>query len=285
MQFFINGTYSTQEDAKLSVLDLGLLRGIGVFEYLRTYNNRPFQLLDHLKRLRYSAKTMGLTLPYSFDEITDIINTLLTTSHPEHSVKIIVTGGTSLDQMLPSEKPSFLAFSYPLILYPTHFSIEGIKAITTTHQRFLPESKTTNYAPAILALTQGKQTGAQEALYLNSQQEILEATTSNFFAFQNGVLLTPPEDNILLGITRSIVLRIGQEHFPVQTRPIVYKDLSLLDEAFITASNKEIMPITHIDDFPIGSGKTGPLVQQLKQFFTQYTQQATWPELLISRYE
>lgn len=285
MQFFINGSFCSQEEARLSVLDLGLVRGYAVFDYLRTYQKKPFHLNDHLERFRYSAQGLGLTLPYNFTALTSIISQLIEKSSSEElSIKLFVTGGESPDQLLPTEKNSFIAFTYPLKSFPKDCFTQGIKATTTSHHRTLPYLKTTNYLEAILALQEGRKTGALESLYLNEKKQILEGTTTNFFAIKDGVLLTPPEEEILLGITRNVILRLCQGRYPIEIRSISYAEIGQIDEAFISASNKEIMPVTFIDNQPIGTGKVGPLTQKIMSLFYEYTGGQNWSDLSIPRY-
>lgn len=285
MYFFFNGSFLSEQDAKLSILDLGLIRGFGVFDYLRTYKGKPFHLQEHLQRLQYSAKNIGLTLPYTFDEIEKVLEKLIEQNGPgEYSLKLMLTGGVSPDQLLPSGNTSFIAFAYPLTPYPSIHFTNGIKTITTFHKRCLPDCKTTQYLPAIISLQEGKKKGALESLYINENQEILEATTSNFFAFKKGVLITPPEDGILLGITREVILRLCQNHFPIEIRAISKEEIPHLDETFITASNKEVMPVIQIDDYVIQQGKVGPLTQEVIKLFSTYTSSGNWEPLAISRY-
>lgn len=286
MYFFINGLFTHENDAKLSILDLGILRGYGIFDYLRTYKGRPFHLKEHLDRLCYSAKKTGMTIPYSLSEMEAILSKLIILSgYEECSIKILVTGGISSDQMIPSEDSTFIAFAYPLKPYPqTHYT-KGIKTITTRLERPLPCCKTTQYLPAIVALKEGQQTGALEALYVNSKEEILEATSSNFFAFKQGVLITPPENGILVGITRSVLLKLCENKFPIEIRPILCNEIPEFDEAFVSASNKEVMPVIEIDTYSIGNGQVGPLTQEVMNLFANYTASQNEMPLDIPRYE
>jgi branched-chain amino acid aminotransferase len=283
--YYINGQYVKGEDAKISVLDLGILRGFSVFDYLRTYAGRPFHLQEHLQRLKYSAEHIGLSLPHSLPEIEEIIHTVQKLNQlSEASIKIVLTGGVSADQFTPSPRSTLIVFAYPLTPYPSHCFLDGIKVVTTKLSRSLPTSKTTQYTPAIVALQQGKKQSAQEALYLNAKDQILEATTSNFFAFKNGVLHTCCSEEVLIGITREVLLRLAAPHFEISLQPLHYSEITQIDEAFITASNKEIMPVTTIDFHPIGNGKVGPKTQQLMTLFSSYTQSGEWPPLSIPRY-
>lgn len=283
--FFIDGSYVNQSDAKISVLDLGLLRGYGVFDYLRTYSKKPFHLIEHLLRLQYSAKQLNLQLPYSLEEISAIIYRLLDMNEfEEASIKIVVTGGISSDQFTPQEVGSLFVFAYPLSVYPKEYFTQGITAVTTTQMRSLAQCKTTQYTPGILAIQQGKNIQAKEALYINADKEILEATTSNFFGVKEGQLFTCLSDAVLAGITREIVLKLVKDRYSVVAEPIRLDQLDTLDEAFITASNKEIMPVVQIDDQIIGNGQVGKITQEIMQLFRSYTQLPDWPALEIPRY-
>lgn len=283
--YYVNGKYVKEEDAKISVLDLSILRGFGVFDYLRTYNGRPFHLHDHLERLKYSCEHIGLPLSYTFEQIEEIVHNVQKFSNLfEASIKILVTGGVSADQFTPFIPTNLIVFAYPLTSYPSQYYTDGIKVITTRLNRSLPTSKTTQYTPAIVAMQQGKAQDAKEALYINASDEILEATTSNFFAFKNNTLFTCCSDEVLIGITREVVLKLATPHFPINTRALTLHEITEMDEAFITASNKEVMPVIQIDSTQIGDGKVGPRTKQIIRLFKEYTQSHDWPPLEIPRY-
>lgn len=285
MHFFMDGSFVTEQDAKIPILDLGLIRGFAVFDYLRTYERKPFHFKEHLQRLRYSAGKTGLSVPYTFEELEEITRKLISLNPDgECGIKLLVTGGVSANQLLPSQESFFTAFSYPVKPYPlTHFT-EGIHAITTSHKRCLPDCKTTQYLPAIISLQEGRKTGAAEALYTNEKREILEGVTSNFFAFKNGVLITAPEDGLLLGITRAVILALCENKFPIEFRSIRYEEIGELDEAFITASNKEVMPVVSIDHFSIKNGKPGRLTKEVMALFADYTRLPNPKFLEIARH-
>jgi branched-chain amino acid aminotransferase len=284
--YYVNGKVVKEEDAKISILDLAVLRGFGVFDYLRTYQGCPFHLWDHLLRLKYSAEQMGLSLPNSLSEIQDIVYQVLVPNYlPETSIKLLVTGGVSSDHFTPLRQSHLIAFAYPLSPFSPHFYTDGIKVITTRLNRSLPTSKTTHYAPAIVAMQRGKIENAQEVLYLNAQNEILEASTSNFFAFKKGILYTCCSEEILFGITREIVLKLSAPHFTIKEQALHYEEVPEIEEAFITSSNREVMPVVQIDNLIIGNGKVGPRTKKLLELFQTYTKNAEWPMLDIPRYQ
>jgi branched-chain amino acid aminotransferase len=279
--YYINGNYVPEGEAKLSVFDLSILRGFGVFDYLRTYKKRPFHLWDHLERLNYSAENLRLKIPCSLAEIAKIIDSLIELNQIEEAgIKIIVTGGVSTDQFTP-QTASLIVLVFALTKYPKHFYTKGVSAITTSLTRSFPKLKTTQYIPAIVTLHDHQ---AEEAIYLNQARELLEATTSNFFCFKKNTLYTCNSDEILLGVTREIVLKLAAQRFPIQLRPITYEELSTIDEAFITASNKEVMPLIKIDHHQIGTGEVGVRTKEMIQAFREYTQQSEWKALSIPRH-
>ncbi len=283
--YYVGGQYVKEEDAKISIFDLSLLRGFGVFDALRTYQGRPFHLWDHLLRLQYSADHIGLHLSHSLQEIEKIAHTVRNLSNlKDATLKILLTGGISPDQFTPHPEGNLIVFASPLPSYPTHYYTDGIKVITTSLSRSLPTSKTIQYTPAIVAMQRGKAQNPQEALYLNTQNEILEATTSNFFAFKNDVLYTCCSEEVLIGITRAVIQKIAAPYYPIQLRAIHYNEIAELDEAFITSSMKEVMPVVQIDAIKIGNGQVGAKTKHLMELFQAYTQNSEWPALHIPRY-
>jgi branched-chain amino acid aminotransferase len=259
---YVNGQYVRAEHAHISVFDLGLLRGHGVFDLLRTYQGRPFQMQDHLERLRRSAERASVELPLSLPEIASVIESLLQRNgFAETTVKIVATGGRSSDHLLPQGPGSLIVLASPLTPFPERLYREGVRLSTTTQARSLPEAKTLQYLPAILALREGQMRGAQEALYVNARGELLEATTSNFFACVGGQWVTPPEGEILAGVTRATLLRLTE----ISVRPL-HKEEEL-EEAFITSTTREIMPVSAIDERPIPLGER---TRQLQALFRRH---------------
>lgn len=268
--FYLNGRFVPESEAKVSILDLGFVRGYGVFDFLRTYNGKPFKLDEHLKRLAFSADQIGLQIP-PISQIRQItLQTLKKNTLPEANIKIIVSGGVSPDQITPADNPTLAILVYPLKKYPKEYYEKGIKVITYKTERSFATAKTTNYLTAVVALAKARKEKAVEAIYINDQAEVLEATISNFFVFRKNVLITP-KDGILLGITREVVLELAKKEFKVELRPIKYSELKTVDEAFITASNKEIMPVVKIDGITVGDGKVGERTKQLIELFRRYT--------------
>lgn len=270
--FYMDGEFVRAEQAQIPATDLAVLRGYGVFDFLRTYGGKPFHLDEHLERLRRSASLIDLELPWSHEEIRAIVSaTLARNSYPESNVRIVVTGGASDDFITPKAQPRLLVLVTPAARSPEHYYTDGAKVITFETERYLPGAKTLNYIPAIRAMKRAREAGAIEAIYVSRAGHALEGTTTNLFAFYDNQLVTPG-DSILWGITRGTVLELAKDYFPIDMRDLPLSELLRADEVFITSSNKQIMPIVQIDDTIIGGGKPGEHTQQLMQRFNQFVQ-------------
>ncbi len=269
--YYIDGEFVSSDDALLPADDLAVLRGYGIFDFMRTYGGKPFHLDQHLKRLERSAGLIGLDLPLSIDQIHAItLETLARNDHAESSIRIIVTGGTSLDNITPLGQSRLLVLVTPFKPNPTAWFTDGVKVITNQTDRYLPEAKTLNYIPAIIALKKARQAEAVDALYVDQQGHALEGTTTNLFAFFGERLVTPGT-GILMGITRQAVIELASEHYQVETSDLSLADLLQADEVFICSSNKEICPVRQVDNQIIGNGKPGPHTRFLMEQFSKMT--------------
>jgi branched-chain amino acid aminotransferase len=275
--YYVNGQFVPAEEASLPATDLAILRGFGVFDYLRTYNGKPFRLHNNIARLRRSANIIGLDYPHTDDDITQIVHATLAKNAglaDNFAVRIVVTGGTSPDNITPSDKPSLLVMVTPLKEYPAEWYEHGVKVITVDIARVFPNAKSTNYIPAIVALRMAKAQEAVEALYLDSAGMVLEATTSNLFAFFGNTLVTP-EEGILPGITRATVLELARDHYTLEVRGIHREELLKADEVFMSAANKKVMPVRQIDDTLIGDGRVGERTRHMMELFAELTHRET----------
>jgi branched-chain amino acid aminotransferase len=270
--YYIDGTFVPAAEAVLPVSDLAVLRGYGVFDFMRTYGGRPFRLGAHVKRLRNSAQLIGLSCPWSPQEIRDIVEqTLRRNIYPESNVRLLITGGDSDDSITPGIQPRLMVMISEVNTYPAHWYTEGVKIITKDITRFIPGAKSIDYIRAILALEEAKAQGAVESVYVDSQGHILEGTTSNIFVVTAGKVVTPAE-NILPGVTRDVVLEITASSFKIGLQSVSRKELLMADEVFLTSSNKEILPVIQVNDQQIGNGAPGKVSRQIMDMFKAYTQ-------------
>ena len=276
--YYVNGAFVPATEAAIGLSDLGLVRGYGVFEVLRTYGVHPFGLRAHLERLAYSAEQIELALPCSLAALDATVHATLARnlSPTDVTIRIVVTGGASSSFLLPEDRPSLLVMVAPVKPYAESLYQDGATLITVDAARFMPTVKSLNYIGAIMGQRKARAAGAIEALYCDAAGAITECTTSNFFIFQGDQLITPVRD-VLLGITRAAALEVAGDLFEIVERPIQREELASADEAFITSTTKEIMPIVAIDGVQIGGGRPGPRTQRLRQHFQAYVSQGSNP--------
>lgn len=270
--YYIDGKFVDEDDAQLSAKDITVLRGYGVFDFLITYHRRPFYLKEHVARLENSAKGIGLQLNHSNAEICHIVReTVERNYHQEESnIRIVYTGGVSPDGVTPQGNGILMVMATPKLVLPQWWYTDGAAVATVDMERFIPTSKSTNYLSAVFAQQLAKKQGAIEAIYVDRQNRVLEGTTTNIFAFKGRTLVTPP-DGILPGITRGVVLDLTKDTYDIELRHIGLDELKDFDEIFITASNKEIVPIIRVNDMTVADGKPGPQTRSIMTTFREYT--------------
>ncbi|KKW19921.1 MAG: Aminotransferase class IV [Parcubacteria group bacterium GW2011_GWA2_51_10] len=270
---YLNGKILPVADACVNVYDIGLLRGFGIYEAFMTYSRKPFMLADHLARFRRSAKAMSLKVPASDEEIRSAVDALVEKSIPSYKeavIRIILTGGNALDGIEYNyDTPTFYILVEEFKPFPSTLYTDGCPLTVFEQQRQFPESKTTNYIQAVLLQEAREKAGAIEILYV-SNGKVLEAATSNFFIVKNGVLITA-KSGILEGVTRKVTIEVARPHFSVEIRDVSVDEMYDADEAFITSSFKEIVPIVRVGEKTIGSGKVGDVTKRLMKLFRDYT--------------
>jgi len=269
---YLNGKIISLKKANLDLYDVGILRGYGIFDVMRTYNRKPFLIAEHLERLKNSAKILNLKIPISHQKIEDVIKKLLKNNLPagkEAIIRTILTGGKTSDGINYNyHLPTFYILTEIFEDLPEEFYQNGIKLITHNYLRDFPEAKTLNYITAIKLQKALKKKGAFEILYTHNNFA-LECTTSNLFILKNKKLITP-KSKVLGGITRNFVIKFAKNRFDVMEKNIRLKDLDSANEAFITATNKDIVPVVRIDNKIIGNGKVGDGTKIIMKMFNDY---------------
>jgi branched-chain amino acid aminotransferase len=272
--YWVDGKFMAEDQAVISVKDIALLRGYGVFDFMRTYGRRPFFLGAHIDRLLNSAGHIGLQIPYSKDEIYRIVEETIARNPdlPEANVRIVFTGGISSDGVCPEGKGKLIVYVTHKHELPAWWYTDGAKVITVDVERYIPEAKSTNYMNAVMANMKAKEEEAIEALYVDRNGRILEGTTTNVYFVRDKRLITPKAD-LLEGITRTVILnRLAiRDFFEVELRDIHRSELSDMDEMFVSASNKEIVPIVRVNDLVIGKGVPGASTKEIMRLFRAYT--------------
>ena len=266
--WYLNGKYLPVSEANLPISDLGLQRGWGVFDFLRTYNGRPFQLADHTARFQRSARTSLIDINKTAPEIETIINKLLIRNNVKGSVgiKLFATAGKSADGLSSENKPTFGVMIVPLHEYPRKMYQRGIKLDLYRDLRVNPQVKSTNYAAVLTYLMRVKRRGFDDILYAGKNGIVYESARSNFFAFVNNTLVTP-KNGVLLGITRKLVIDLARKRFSVKEGILTLKQLETAEEAFITSTEREIMPVVQVGTRKIDGGSVGPRTRLLMDEF------------------
>lgn len=269
---YIDGKIVSLAEARIPVDDLGFQRGFGVFDFFRTYGGRPFRAREHLRRLRASAAAVGLACPWREQDLLELVGRLLGEAGlPEANVRLILSGGSSPDFLTPPPNPRLVAIASPLQSYPGQWYERGIALTVARRERSFPEAKTVNYLSAVAGIAAARRRGAVEPLIVDREGLVREGETANFFAVISGTLVTPGR-GVLFGVTRAVVLELARGRLPVQERDLPFPELAEAEEAFITATNKEIVPVVSIGGKPVGSGAPGPETRGLMRAFRDLTE-------------
>jgi len=279
----VNGEITPAEQARVSVLDNGFTFGDAVYETLRTYGGRPFHLDRHLERLRRSAQRLAIAIPKGDDALARDLDALLRqAANSESYIRIIVSRGVGdisyrFDGVVG---PTVVLVVKPLAAIPPQHYADGVPVILSSVRRndplaLDPAIKSCNLINNILAVQEAQAKGAFEPVMLNAMGEVAESASSNVFMVRKGELLTPPLDaGILPGVTRRVVIELAAGlGLALREEPIAVKDLLAADEAFLTSTLKEVMPISTIDGRPVGSGRPGPVTLRLLRALRAYAPQ------------
>ena len=242
-----DGQFKDYNDLSISIADLGVQRGYGIFDFLRTTEQHAHFLNDHLDRFYASANAMHLHLSLSRQEIIDIVNTLIRENNiPYSGIKLLLTGGDASDGYTLN-KPRLSLFQQPLTPLPIVLPETGIHVISREYQRQLPHVKTTDYLMAIWLQPWLKAEGGDELLYYN-QETVTECPRSNIFMIDHDNVLVTPKENMLWGITRKKIIEIADSiGLKIEQRNIPLEELYKAKEVFISSSTKRIMPVERID--------------------------------------
>lgn len=275
----INGRICTEQEALVSVFDHGFQFGDGVYEVVRTYQGQLFLVEPHLRRLRESAAMIALDVPFTDQELLARIDeTRRAFGGGEHYVRLLLTRGIGEFTYDPRAcpTPTLVIIVKALAAQPATHYTHGVKValvgVTRNHPASVdPRIKSINLLNNALAMQEGLRRGGFEALMKNYKGEIVECSQSNFFLVKQGTLATPPADaGLLCGITRAFVLALARDGgLPVAERPLFEGDLDTAEEAFLTSTTKEIVPIVAIDDRRMGDGRPGPITTRLMAAFRQ----------------
>jgi len=282
-KIYIDGKFYSEANAKVSVLDHGLLYGDGIFEGIRFYNGRVFRLEEHLSRLWDSARSICLEIPMTMRELTEAVLETIRQNHLRDGyIRLLVTRGIGNLGLNPTQckRPSVIIIAATIALYHPDVYRKGLAIVTCATRRSNPAAlnpavKSLNYLNNVMARIEANLARADEALMLNDAGNVAECTADNVFVVKRGQIFTPPiTAGALRGITRSIVFEIAAElGIKVSETDITRHDVFVADECFLTGTAAEIIPVVKADGRLIGNGKPGPITTRIMARFREMTRE------------
>jgi len=279
---YLDGKFVPEEEAVISVFDHGLLYGDGVFEGIRAYNNRVFKLTEHINRLYDSARTIGLEIPLEPKGMHEVVTETCRRNNLKNGyIRLVVTRGVGDLGLDPRKcpRPTIFCISGSIQLYPEELYQKGLTLITVATRRNLSEAinprvKSLNYLNSILAKIEANLFNVPEAVMLNQEGYVAEASGDNIFIVKDGILITPPSyTGILEGVTRNTVIELARSKgIKVKESLFTRHDIYNAAECFLTGTAAEVIPAVKLDGRLIGNGYPGEITKELITAFRQLTQ-------------
>jgi branched-chain amino acid aminotransferase len=269
---YAGGRFGPAAAAAVSVFDHGLLYGDGVFEGIRAYSGRVFELERHVERLFDSAKAIRLDIPSTRDEIAELVLEACRRNDIDDGyVRLVVTRGAGDLGIDPRScpRPEIIVIARQVAALYGQRPGPGVNVVTSALRRHAPDVlspsiKSLNYLNNVLARIEANDRGADEAVFLDQQGYVAEATVDNLFIVMDRTLATPPTATNLKGITRETVVALARElGMQVDERPFALFDLWTAREAFMCGTMAEIVPIAAVDGRTIGGGAPGPITSRI----------------------
>ncbi|WP_368863839.1 D-amino-acid transaminase [Staphylococcus saprophyticus] len=271
----INEKLVDEQDANVPYNDRGYVFGDGIYEYIRVYDNSVFTAKEHFERLLRSAKEIGLELKYSVEELTELIQELLSTNGVINGgVYIQVTRGAApRDHAFPTPSVETNIMAFTKSYDRSYKSLEeGINAITTEDIRWLRcDIKSLNLLGNVLAKEYAVKYNAQEAIQ-HRGDIVTEGSSSNVYAIKDGEIYTHPVNNYILnGITRMVIKSVAEDKgIPFNEETFTLDFLKSADEIIVSSTSIEVMPVVKLNGENVGDGQVGSITKSLQEGFNRY---------------
>lgn len=264
----LNGDIIEYKKAVVPISDLSLHRGYGIFDFFRVGGGEFLFKEYYLDRFFNSMKLSGFVFPFSRDEVHDmVIKVVKKNKAPNSYIKMIVTGGNSLNGFEPAEQPNFMIINSAIKLWDKALFSKGANLISDEYMRPFPLVKSTNYFNSVRLIPTMKKFKAVDVLYYHDNV-VYETSRANVFMVKGDTVYTAKKE-ILEGITRKRFINAVNEEFKLEFKKFSLKKLLKADEVFITSTTKDVMPIKRIDKHKIGKGKTGKVCKKLIKLFNR----------------
>jgi branched-chain amino acid aminotransferase len=278
----VNGHLSSAQDAKISVFDRGFLYGDAVYEVARSYGRVFFELEAHIERLFRSASMIEMDLLKSQKSyIDDIYNVYSKVKETDAYMRIQITRGEGPIGLSTknASKPNVVIYIRKLEPTPPEYYSKGVSIVTTNRWRnnkkaLDPNIKSGNYLNNLLAFTHATKANAFESIMVNSDGLVTEGTTANVYMVKQGAVISTPDSfDILQGITRRILKGLCEKQkIPFIEKGYSPEDLELADEAFLTSSTKEVLPVAYVNGKSVKSAP-GAISKQLGLAYKEYVKE------------
>jgi len=276
---FLNNRFVKKDEAVVSVYDHGFLYGDGVFEGIRMYSGNVFRLDDHMKRLYESAHSIMLHIPFEKEELTElVVETCRKNQLQDAYIRLVISRGVGdlgLNQYT-CKGAGVIIIAEPLALFPKQLYETGIEVVTVPSRRnradvLSPKVKSLNYLNNILVKIEASLAGVNEALMLNDQGYVAEASGENIFIVKDGIIKTPPGYiGALEGITRNAIIELAKKaQLDIREDVFTRHDVYTADEVFLTGTAAEVIAVVKVDGRKIGNGKPGEVTNQLLTLFRE----------------
>ena len=267
---FIDGTFRPAGQCVLPVTDLVVQRGVGVFDSIRLYDGRAFALAAHMKRLEESARRTRIDLGDGavIGKMTEIVREGAKRADCPNGgdciAKAYITGGDVYESGRFTKPRHFVIFESGSDISPDDYK-SGVALQPIDEGRPYPLTKSINYLVGLIG--GAGHDDIYECLYCPGGK-VTETLRSSFFICRGGKIITAPAGTVLDGVTRGIVVGLARENgFNVEERCPEVTELAKADEAFLTSSWKEVLPVVRVGGTVIGNGKPGPVSARLRQLF------------------
>lgn len=275
---YLNGEFMPLDEAAVPVMDRGFLFGDGVYEVIPVYQGRAFRVKEHIQRLQRSLAEIQIQVPqHEADWVTLFQEVIARNSQgaQDLSLYVQVTRGVAAkrDHSFPADaEPTLFLMATPVSYNVDLESVSGICAVTLPDNRWTRcYIKSVCLLPNVLLKQQAVAEGAEDAILIRDGL-LTESSAANVFAVIDGMLCTPPKDNLILGgITRDLIMELaGQGAFECRERAISKQELLSADEIWVTSSTREILPVIELNGKPVGDGKIGPVWYNVSKCFQEY---------------
>jgi D-alanine transaminase len=282
---YLNGEFSTLQDAKVSVLDRGFIFGDGVYEVVPAYAGKPFRFAEHMARLDRSLGELRIPNPKTHAQWRELVDGLMqryaafkgtTPDKTDQLVYIQVTRGVAMRDhaMIPGLRPTVFATSNRLYIYTEQERSQGVACVTADDFRWQKAHiKSISLASAVLARQLSADVDANETIMFRDGF-LSEGAAANVWVVKDGVVLGPPKDNLVLeGIRYGLLEQLCTDAgVPFELRRVSREEVLQADEILLSSATKEVVPVTRLDGAPVGNGRPGPIYEKLYAGYQQAKQ-------------